>query len=190
MPGSPTWRLPLLAATLALALASPGVRAQEVPVPADLQAKLFLRILGFDRNLSREGELRVGILVQRRHRASLEAGEELARAFGRLPAGEKAVEVVLLDAETASVKELLTDRRLDAVCVMPLRAVAIEDVAVAARDRKVRTLTGVPGYLSRGLGAGVGLRDQRPEVLINLAAARAEGADYSSQLLAFARLVP
>ena len=43
--------------------------------------------------------------------------------------------------------------------------------------------------MENGLAVGVGLRGKKPEILINLEAARAEGADFNAQLLRLARIV-
>jgi hypothetical protein len=173
-------------------LGAAGAGAQVVPLPADLQAKLILNVLSFDHNLAERAgsEVLIGILVQRHFRASRDAGEELHAALAALPRTAPRVRVVVLDAESAEVADLLERHQVEVLYVTPLRALAVEEVATAARALQVRTITGVPDYVRRGIGAGLGLRDRRPEVLINLPAARAEGAEYSSQLLALARLVP
>jgi hypothetical protein len=51
------------------------------------------------------------------------------------------------------------------------------------------TLTGVAEYVRAGIAVGIGVRDDRPEILVNLAAARAAGADFSAQLLLLARVI-
>jgi hypothetical protein len=164
---------------------------QEVPVPAELQAKLFARILSFDRTLAADatGELLVGVLVQREYRPSLEAGEDFAAAVVEMAPSDPRLRVVLLDAKQGGLDALLQRHDLGALYVTPLRALTVAEVAGAARRLGIRTLTGVPGYVPAGLSTGLGLRDQRPEILINLEAARAEGTDYTAQLLGLARLV-
>ena len=47
----------------------------------------------------------------------------------------------------------------------------------------------MPEYVEEGIAVGIGLRNMRPLILINLEAARAEGAAFSSQLLSLARIV-
>ena len=55
--------------------------------------------------------------------------------------------------------------------------------------RRFRTITGVPEYVDQGLAVGIGIRRDRPLIIVNLEQARAEGAAFSSQLLALARIV-
>ena len=180
----------LLAALLAAASSIPA-RGQEVPVPADLQAKLFATILGFDRELQPgpDGAVVVGILVQRHYRPSLEAAEDLMAAVAAMPRSNPRVRTVMLDADGEGLEHQLLRHGCSAIYVTPLRALSVEAVAGEARRLGVRSLTGVPIYVRRGISVGLGLRDRRPEILINLRAARAEGADYSAQLLDMARLI-
>jgi hypothetical protein len=51
-------------------------------------------------------------------------------------------------------------------------------------------VTGVPEYVERGLAIGVGVKGERPEIVINLDASRAEGAELNAQVLRIARIVP
>ena len=180
-----------LAAFVAMASGAHAAAPADVPVPARLQAQLFAKILGFDRNLdSRAGRtVVIGVLHQRGYRPSLDAGDEIQAAIAALPAGELTLRVVMLDADAADLDALLDAQSLAVLYVTPLRALEVETVAAAARRRSIRTLTGVPAYVRRGLSIGLGLRDGRPEILVNLEAARAEGANYSSQLLTLVRVV-
>ena len=74
--------------------------------------------------------------------------------------------------------------------VAPLRAVEIGDVAVSARNANITTVTGVPHYISLGLAVSVRLQGERPKLVINAEAAKAEGADFSAELLKLAQIWP
>jgi hypothetical protein len=67
--------------------------------------------------------------------------------------------------------------------------VAIEDIVAISRARKITTITGVPEFVKKGIALGLTLRAERPLVLVHLPAARAEGADFNSQLLKLARVL-
>jgi hypothetical protein len=73
--------------------------------------------------------------------------------------------------------------------VSPLRAVHLEDVALVSRAAQITTVTGVPRYVETGLAIGVDLKGERPQIVVNLAASRAEGADLTAHLLKLARVV-
>jgi hypothetical protein len=178
-----------------LALVAAAGRAEEAPIPADLQVELLLKIYSFDRNLAAgdRGELVVGVLVQRRYRASFDAAQEILDAL-RDAAGPGATGRRLraqpIVAEAPEELPAALDRTpVDILYVTPLRAFGVEQISTAARARRVRTVTAVADLVERGLAVGLRLRDDRPEIVINLSAAVAEGADFSSQLLSHARVL-
>lgn len=172
-----------------------GAATREVPVPGRLQAELFVKILSYDRRLpERAGkDVVLGVLVQRRYRASLEAADELVAGIAELgepSASEPRLHPVLVELDTgADLGELLDELGVEVLYVTPLRAVGIQEVVAAAQRRGVRTLTGVPGYVREGIAIGLAVRGERPEILVNLPSARAEGAELSSQLLGMARVI-
>jgi hypothetical protein len=79
--------------------------------------------------------------------------------------------------------------RVDVVYVAPLRGVDVRVIGQVARARQLRTITGVPEYVELGIAVGIGIKHDRPLIIVNLEQARAEGAVFSSQLLALARIV-
>jgi hypothetical protein len=47
----------------------------------------------------------------------------------------------------------------------------------------------VPDYVGAGCAVGIGTEGEKPLIIINLPAAKAEGADFSSQLLQLAKVI-
>jgi hypothetical protein len=185
----------LLAGALLLALGAGRLLAgEEVQVPADLQAALFVKILSFDRNLRAQAgkDIVLGVLLQRGNRVSLDIATDLMRAVEGLAEPsetEPRLRAVPIDVGRGDLAEQLEALHVEALYVPPLRALAVADIAAAARRRGVRTLTGVAAYVREGLAVGLAVRDDRPEILVNLPEARAEGTDFSSQLLNLARVI-
>jgi hypothetical protein len=178
-----------------VASATPAFGADESPIPAATQAQLFLNVLSFDRSLSERAgaELVVAVLLQRRYRASLDSGNDMLAAFAEAARGNLlSMPVRVIAIELLPELDLgaeLARLEVEVVYVTPLRALSIDDISAATRELDVRSLTAVPEALNAGLAVGLGIRDGRPEVLIHLAAARAEGADFGAQLLRMARIV-
>jgi hypothetical protein len=173
---------------IGLSMAIPSLAAQEVPVPVRVQVPLLLRIMSFDRNLAqrRTGDLVIAVLYQSRNRTSMAIAEEVTRTLGSL-AGTEAVgidldNVVDLRAARAQSRGLV-------LYVSPLRGVEISRIVGVSREAGVTTVTGVPRYVEEGIAIGLDLKAERPEIVVNLAGARAEGADFTAQLLKLARLV-
>lgn len=167
----------------------------ETPIQPELQASLLLTVLSFDRELARQAgaELVVGVVILRKYRPSLESGEDMLAAFAASPARSLLglpLRVVAVElGPDSDIEAELKRLQVDALYVTPLRALAIERITKATRALRVRTLTAVPEAVADGLAVGLGMRDQRPEILVNMAAAVAEGAEFTAQLLRMARIV-
>jgi hypothetical protein len=178
----------LALAVLSLGMGRSRAVAQEMPVPLETQVPLLLKILTFDRTLSdASGEpLVVGIVFQGRNRTSSEIGEEVR---SRLQASARAIRVVAIDLDqTQDLRAALLRDGVRVLYVAPLQAVAVSAVAAATRERQVLSYTGVPHYVEQGLAVGIDVNGMRPQIVINLAASRAEGALFSAQLLKLVRL--
>jgi hypothetical protein len=196
--GSNRWRASLLIALFCIV--APGAPAvgssDESPIEPGLQAQLLLKVLSFDRALAaRAGsELTVGVVIQRRYRPSLEAGEDMLAAFASVANRDfVALRVRAVAVELGPETDLqaeLSRLEVDVLYVTPVRALPVETIAAATRALRICSMTAVPQLVSDGLAVGVGVRDDRPEILVNLEAASAEGIDFSAQLLRMARIVP
>ncbi len=167
--------------------------AQEVMVPVETQLALFPRILAFDRAFDhrRDKDLVIGILYQERFRASLNVKNLLIELSERDTATRQPIHrYVPIDmTEAGALRAALAHHSIDVLYVAPLRAVNIDDIVAVSREHSILTYTGVPEYVKQGVAVGIGARGGRPHILINLTAARAEGADFSSELLKLAQIV-
>jgi hypothetical protein len=175
-----------------------GAAAKEIAVPVSVQVPILIKILTFDRRLPQRarGRLVVGVLFQSRYRTSANVADEVCRSLDQLPAGARgsldALEVscVAIDLDaTPALESAIKQKRIQVLYVSPLRAVSLGDVTAVSRAAQVTTLTGVPRYVETGVAIGVDLKGERPEIVINLAASRAEGADLAAQLLKLARVI-
>ena len=172
--------------------------AQDDPVPVSVQIQIMVKVLNFDRKLPERlgGRLTVGVLYQSRYRTSANVGEEVCgtvmglpqSALGTLQSLQISCVVIDLD-ETPDIAAALKRERIQVLYVSPLRAYRLEDLVAVTRSAQVTTLTGVPRYVEGGLAIGVDMKGDRPEIVVNLAASRAEGADLNAQLLKLARVV-
>jgi hypothetical protein len=180
------WQTVALAVGMSMAI--PTLAAQEVPVPVRVQVPLLLRILSFDRNLARRraGDLVVAVLYQSRNRSSLAIAEEVTRLLGSL-SGTEAVGIDL--DKVTDLRAALAQSGGQVLYVSPLRGVEISGIVRVSRGAGVTTVTGVPRYVEEGISIGLDLKAERPEIVVNLEGARAEGADFTAQLLKLARLV-
>ncbi|MCI0688013.1 MAG: YfiR family protein [Sporichthyaceae bacterium] len=178
-----------------LAVGARLLAGQEVAVPVQVQVPLLLKILPFDRNLQVRsgGRVVVGILYQGRYRISAGIADEVHRAIAELPAtatGGLSPRSVLIDLDiTPDLGPALRRLEVNVLYVSPLRAVDLATVAAVTRTGQITSLTGVPRYVEIGLAVGLDMKGERPQIVVNLGASRAEGADFSAQLLKLARVV-
>jgi hypothetical protein len=162
-------------------------------VPIEVQLPLLLKILTFDRTLaaSAQDSLVVGVVFQSHYRTSAGVADEVCRilAAGRNPNAARVLRVVTIDLdESGALDATLLREGVQVLYVTPLRAVATSAVAAATRERQVISLTGVIRYVEEGLAVGLDANGERPQIVINLAASKAEGAAFAGQLLKLARL--
>jgi len=180
---------------LFLAGLPPTFSAQEVRVPIEVQFELFSKILIFDRNLQSrvDGEIVFGIVYQSHYRPSVEAAETLRDLLHRIPGEGLAglpVRTVMIDLEKSiPLDQAIEINGLNILYVPPLRAFDVKTISTISRARKILTLTGVPAYSHSDLSVSVDSLGGRPQVLVNLTAATAEGCDFSSKLLNLATVV-
>ena len=180
----------LAGAALAAAFAATPAAAQQMAAPVDVQFSLFYRIFSYDRNLERRAAsgLVIGVVFQPDVRASVLARNDAMRQ--PVPEGVGfAVRMVAIPlSERTDVDSAAGAAGCNVLYVTPLRAVDVAEIARSARARDILTLTGVPEYVLEGVAVGIGVRGDRPEILVNLNASRQQGADFSAQLLRLARV--
>jgi hypothetical protein len=190
---------PRLRFLVVAALLSGSVRtltAQDMGVPVDVQIPLLYKILTFDRKLGERAagdDIVIAIIYQEAFRASVTARNqvtETARRIGESSILGHPVHWVSLDlGEVTDLAAAFARHRVDVIYVAPLRGVGLEQITSAARGARVTSFTGVPDFVDRGVAVGIGLHRDRAQILINLRAARAEGAEFGSPLLNLARVI-
>jgi hypothetical protein len=174
--------------------ALPGAWRPEVPPRS--QAQLLLRALAYDRNVAARASYDVlTVIVAFRPRdaqATQEANavevelEDAAR--GALVSGLK-VRVVAVPWH--GVRELagrLASEHAAAVYVANSLSDEVPAISAASREHGALTFAPTRDMVFAGLALGFVNRGQRTGVLVNLAAARAEGADLDSAFLAVAEI--
>ena len=177
-----------------LTLAGPAF-AQQMPVPVEVQVPVLLKVLTFDRRIAdvRGENLVVGVLYQSGFRLSSTVKDRVMDALSSTgPSGpaNRPLKVVAVDADgKESLETALARLGVRVLYVTPMRAFDLESLVAATRRNRTLTLTGVPDYVEAGLSIGLDLRQDRPRILVNLRAARAEGADLAAPLLGLATVV-
>jgi len=189
-------RVRLAIGVLTLLLAGGSAQAQKMAAPAEIQVPLLFKILTFDRRLATRppGDVMViAVVFQTGYRASLVARNQIVDALKAMEdstiSGHPVRWVAVEWIDEEQVRLALIRERTDVVYVTPLRGVELHPLVRTARAAGMTTFTGVPLYVEQGVALSIGIVRERPQIIVNLAATRAEGSDFTSQLLRLCKVI-
>lgn len=195
-PGPLRRRVAALALGLLLVLRAGWLAAAEpMPLRPDLQVPLILKILTYDRHFeSKAGrEVAIGIVYAPEDPGSVEAANQISETLFRFR--DKTVKrlpirhYLLEYTGPEKLERSIADRGISVLYVAPGNVRNIEGVTRVSQSRGVTTATGVPDYVRRGVAVGIGLSDDRPQILVNQTSARAEGSEFDASLLRIATVL-
>lgn len=182
-----------IVAPLVLMLASAPAHAQELP--ATLRASLTVRILAYDRRMgSRPPPLTLAILHQEGDRDSARGGQELGTALeavarGRTIAGQPLRVLRIGFRNATQLQEELSREGVEALYACAGLEAHSEAISRVTRQLSILSIAGSEAQVQRGLAIGLSRKGTSPVILVNLSAARAEGADLDAGLLSLSQLV-
>lgn len=165
-----------LACFLGAVLVVPAA-AQEMPVPATLQAAILGKVLRYDRSLQ-DAKVPLHVLIAYR--------ETLPDFTTELVDGLAATKVTAEAVEVSRLKDRLVD--LTVVYLSP--GVDAAALATASKGRTVLFVTGVPSWVRAGHAAlGIDSKGGKPKLIVNQARLRTSGHQLSADLLRLAEIV-
>jgi hypothetical protein len=167
--------------------------AQNVTVPADLQAELLSKVSTYDRNFQPRagGLVRVLIVVQRGTPRSERSGALFKGALsgldrlGGLPHEE---EIVHYDSAAALGRRCRAER-VSIVYVTPGLDGEITQLRVAFSGLDVLTVSEVADYVPAGLVLGFELLSGKPKMVLNLEQAKLQNVHFDPSVLRLMRVV-
>ena len=172
-----------------------AVGTDEMAVPPSLQIPLILKVLTYDRNFEEKAplELKIGIVFVPGNAASQKAKNDIVGVLDGF-AGKtiKKVPIKYLAIEFTSRRELesLTkSSKLNVLYIAPGNAQNLDALLKVSQSNQLITITGVPGYVDQGVAVGIGVRQDKPQILINLASSKSEGSEFDASLLRIASVV-
>ncbi len=187
-------RAALALSLVALAAAGPA-RAQDL-TPRK-QALLLLRVLAYDRNLRHRAGSAVRVAVvfrpgdresEERRDAMVASFEEVAREV--VAAGLPIQVTAIPFLGSADLEARLAASHATAAYVCQRLLPAVPEIARATRRRGVLSAAASRELVAAGLAVGVVNRGPRAGVMVNLRAAKEEGASLDAALLAIAEVIP
>lgn len=185
----------LLGAAALLFGASRASLGADMPVPAETQVPLLLKILTYDRNLaSKSGtDLVVGVVFNSANRPSAVAADKIGTALygmkGRTVKGRAVRWFTVEYTSLSDIESVIRSKGIGVLYLTPGLDDRVDGIMGLSRRLGVTSMTGVPEYVRQGISVGVGYSQDRPQILINLSSARAERSDFDASLLRIATIV-
>jgi hypothetical protein len=176
-----------LVLAIALVLSASSARAEGAK-PALLLAKA----LSYERRLADTKGRTVGIAViyAADNTASKQQAQSWVSAFealGSVQVHGVSVEVWAVPFHAAQVSQLVRDRGVDVL--LACEGAPFAETAAIARQHKILSSGDTPAAIASSLSLGVFMDKNKPKILINMRAAKAEGAVFSAKLLQLAELL-
>jgi hypothetical protein len=177
----------------ALGMSIGHARADDIAVPADLQATLLAKVVPYDRNLSERAGDRVRTLLVGKPsdptsmpfiRQMQQALKDLPN-FGGMPHEEQVVEF----AGAAPLLEKCRAERISVVYLGPGLQADIDAIRSSLEPLSILTVTASPEGVLRGAVLGFDLVQGRPKLLVHLAQARKQRVHFVAEVLKLARIV-
>lgn len=181
----------LLTALLA-GMGSSALADDDTLVPAARQALILVRVLAYDQDLTERAgtSLTIAILYLPGDEDSEALMEGMSAAFGATTKLE--VQGLPLSVSTIAYEDADTLRAhidaqgIDALYIAGTLTRQLETITAVSREKKVATMTPYKENAKAGVAIAVYLKGDKPGIVINLAASKAEGLNLSSDLLSLA----
>lgn len=183
----------VFALVLGASLVPSASHAQQLP--AQNQALLILRLLAYDRALPSRSGAEVSVAVIARDGAEADAAQaEIAQALSDLSnktsvAGRKVRIVRIAFTSADKLDATLAQEHAVAAYVTAGLTDQLSTIIQVTRRRSVLTFSGVESHVQSGTSFAIVRRGPKSAILVNLPAAKAEGADLDSSLLRVAEVV-
>ena len=161
----------LVAVSIIIGIGSTGIAKD---APPDVASALIVKLLAMEKNLSAGGAISIHVI------GSPALAEAFSKVVGTGIGGAKLGKVTEAD--------VLPTYKPSVVCLADgAKAAAVTEYT---RREKVASVTCVPQTVSAGISLGVGVgADGKPEVLVNMAASKAEGLNWNPAILKVAKSV-
>jgi hypothetical protein len=186
----------LLVAVLSCGVITPSAFADNGEVPVDLQIKLILTALTYDKNLESRanGELNIGILYFPESPQSKQEADLFAKTLEAFKdkkiSGRSFNGIVLTYDDNGELRKKINEHKIDVIYIAQGERELIERVLKVTQSKKILSCCGKAEYVSTcGVTMAVGLKNNKPKLYLNLSSAKQEGADFSAKFLRVAEIV-
>ncbi len=170
--------------------------SQEIAVPIVNQIPIMYKILSYDRSFTKNirGNLKFTIFYQKSYRYSLVISKEILstiqgnETFQRFSGYNVQIEAVSIQDEN-DIDRYLNKNITDCAIIAPLRSVDISNISEILIQHKMMSFSVLPEYVDFGVAFGLGIKGEKPLIIINLITAKEIHAEFSSQILKFSKVI-
>lgn len=155
------------------------------------QYQLFQKILTFERTWKKKlsSQLTIALLYEKNYELSVWTKDDFAEAVKAEAMIEeypvRLLEITVDDMD--KLPSLFSQGNIAFLYLAPLKPLTVKNqlkkILTLCRQFKIPTFTGEIEYVELGVAIGLGVVEEKPQVFINLQAAREQGLNFSSQLL-------
>jgi len=179
---------------LGLLLFAAPLGAEQVQIPARLQAALVAKVAAYDTHFAARasGRALVLIVVAGGKAESERFGEEIRAELGSQPkiGGLSHAEEIVRFSSAAELGRLCKERHAALVYVAPALSSEVSQIASALSGIDVLSVAALPGDVEQRLVLGFARESGRPKLLVNLEPARRQNVAFNPDLLRLVRVVP
>jgi len=145
------------------------IQAQVLPLPGDIAAKLLIKVIGFEKNISKQD---IVIYVQ--------GAPDVAKEFQKLIGQAGIIKVVSGPSLPASKPTIYFVNN----------AGHLAEALKYTRENKVLSVSNYPSFVPTGvtLGLGVG-QDNKAKILLNVTASEQEGLNWEPAIMKVAQII-
>jgi len=165
-------------------------------VPLELQVKLFLTALTYDKNLEKRADalLNIGIVYFTDDLLSKKEAEDFAKTLEEFKdkkiSGRNFTAMLLTWNGNGDLKKKIIEGEIDVIFMAGGRKQQVEELLKVTQSEKILSCTSKAEYVSTcGVTMAVGLKDNKPKIYLNISSAKREGADFSAKFLRVAEIV-
>ncbi len=143
----------------------------EDKAPPEIQAALFVKLIGFDKTLS--GNISICVIGAPEFAAEMKKG--IGKDIGSVKLASVS-ESAGLPSEKPSVVYLGDTSKL-------------AEVIAYTRSNHILSMTGIPELVEKGISLGIGVSEGKPKVMLNMTSSKEEGRDWNPAILKVAKTI-
>lgn len=181
------------AAALGLVLTGTAWPEESMPLRPDVQIAMLLKVLTYDRSFDSKFQsgVSLGVVFSSKDPASVKAKDEVVQTISGKTLKNQPIKNVPIDyTSPGELEKALRANHVNVLYIAPGNSQSLEQLLKLSRTYFIITVTGVPDYVeTKGVSVGVGVKQDKPQIYINLPSSRSEGSEFDASLLRIATVV-